>query len=215
MSDRVDVVAARCEDWSALNGGDPFPLTRQPFFEIQRNQSSLHHSAHNLPGAFRWVRFAANKCSLRERWRRKSEHPMNALPSDVILGSMNRKRIDPSKLKPGPIRHEHLSLSLMARINYLRSTLQEVFPQSMDEWLDAFRRDANPEAEVKWWERLARCYRGYSDKRELSAEQKKALFSVVFKLGNELHIKEFSGDLLKLPEGALDEILALAGERIQ
>ena len=128
---------------------------------------------------------------------------------------MTRKRIDPANLKPGPIRREHLPLSLVARINYLRTTLQEVFPQSMEEWLDAFRRDANPEAEIKWWERLTRCYRGYSDGRELSAEQKKALFSVVFKLGNGLHIKEFSGDLLKLPEGALDEILALAGERIQ
>jgi hypothetical protein len=54
---------------------------------------------------------------------------------------------------------------------------------STEEWLDGFRRDANPESEVRWWERLTRCYRGYSDTRELSSEQKKALFSVVFRLG--------------------------------
>ena len=128
---------------------------------------------------------------------------------------MTRKRIDPAKLKPGPIRHEQLPLSLVARINYLHSTLHEVFPQSMEEWLDAFRRDANPESEILWWERLTRCYRGYSNTRALSAEQKKALFSVVFKLGNGSDVEELAGDLAKLPEGALEEILALVGERIQ
>jgi len=76
---------------------------------------------------------------------------------------MTRKRIDPAKLKRGPIRHEELPLALISRINYLRSTLHEVHPMSMEEWLDGFRRDANPESEVRWWERLTRLYRGYSD----------------------------------------------------
>jgi hypothetical protein len=67
----------------------------------------------------------------------------------AILGwadhsQMTRKTIDPNKLKPGPIRHEQLPLSLVARINYLRVTLDEVYPQSMEKWLDGFQRDANP-----------------------------------------------------------------------
>ena len=62
---------------------------------------------------------------------------------------MTRKRIDPAKLKRGPIRHEELPLSLVARINYLRSTLHEVHPMSIEEWLDGFRRDLNPESEVR------------------------------------------------------------------
>ena len=61
----------------------------------------------------------------------------------VTLDSMARKRIDPAKLKRGPIRHQELPLSLVARINYLRSTLHEVHSMSMEEWLDGFRRDAN------------------------------------------------------------------------
>ena len=128
---------------------------------------------------------------------------------------MARKRIDPAKLKRGPIRHEELPLSLIARINYIRSTLHEVHPMSMDEWLDGFRRDANPESEVLWWERLTRWYRGYSDTKDLSFEQKKALFSVLFRLGMGLDDQELATDLAKLPEGAIEEILALAGERIQ
>jgi hypothetical protein len=128
---------------------------------------------------------------------------------------MSRKRIDPAKLKPGPIRHERLPLSLVARINYLRSTLHEVHPLSMDEWLDGFQRDANPESEVIWWERLTRCYRGYSDTKDLSAEQKKALFDVVFRLGMGLDDEPLAAALAKLPEGAMEEISALAGQRVQ
>lgn len=85
----------------------------------------------------------------------------------------------------------------------------------MEEWLDGFRRDMNPESEVRWWERLTRWYRGYSDTRDLSAEQKKALFRVVFRLGMGLDDQPLAGDLAKFPEGAMEEILALAGERIQ
>src|ERR1700691_2543289 len=128
---------------------------------------------------------------------------------------MTRKRIDPAKLKRSPIRHEELPLSLVARINYLRSTLHEVYPMSMEEWLDGFRRDANPESEVRWWERLTRWYRGYSDTRDLSAEQKKALFGVLFRLGMGLDDQPLVADLAKLPECDMEEILALAGERIQ
>jgi len=53
------------------------------------------------------------------------------------------------------------------------------------------------------------------DTRNLSAEQKKALFSVVFRLGMGLDDQPLAADLAKLPEGAMEEILALAGERIQ
>src|SRR5580658_2704500 len=128
---------------------------------------------------------------------------------------MARKRIDRAKLKPGPIRHAELPLALVARIDYLRSTLHEVHPMSIEEWLDGFRRDANPESEVRWWERLTRWYRGYSDTRDLSAEQKKALFNVVFRLGMELDDQPLVTDLAKLPAGVMEEIMALAGERIQ
>ena len=75
---------------------------------------------------------------------------------------MTRKQIPISQLKRGPIRHEQLSLSLTARINYLRQALDEVYAQPMEKWLDEFQRDANPKSEVVWWERLTRCYMAYT-----------------------------------------------------
>ena len=71
---------------------------------------------------------------------------------------------------------------------------------SMEEWLDGFRRDANPKSEVRWWERLTRWYRGYSDTRDLSAEQKKALFNVVFRLGMGLDDSRWSRTWRNYPQ---------------
>ena len=96
---------------------------------------------------------------------------------------MTRKQIPISQLKRGPIRHEQLSLSLTARINYLRQALDEVYPQPMEKWLDEFQRDANPESEVVWWERLTRCYLAYTEPKDLSFKQKQAAFKILFTLG--------------------------------
>lgn len=86
---------------------------------------------------------------------------------------------------------------------------------SIEECLDGFRWDANPESEVRWWERVTRLYTGYSETRDLSAELQKALFSVVFRLGMGLDDEPLVAELAKLPGGAMEEILALTGERIQ
>jgi hypothetical protein len=126
---------------------------------------------------------------------------------------MTRKSIDPHKLKPGPIRHEQLPLSLIARINHLRLTLKEAYPQSMEKWLDGFQRDANPESEVQWWEQIARCYQSYTDTKILNAEQRQAAFSILFAMAMGLQPKE--AELATLPERALVEIVEIMHERIQ
>ena len=123
---------------------------------------------------------------------------------------MTRKRINPAKLKPGPIRHEQLPLSLVARINYLRVTLDEVHPQSMEKWLDGFQRDANPESEVRWWERLARCYVAYCDTNELTAGQKQAAFGIIFRMAMGSESEAEAAELARLPEGALEKIVEIA-----
>ena len=128
---------------------------------------------------------------------------------------MTRKRIDPAKLKRGPIRHQQLPLTLVARINYLQTALHEVYPQSIDVWLDAFKRDAHPEQEVVWWERLTRCHLAYTDDKELTSEQRSAAFKIIFGLCMGSGPETLANDLAKLPEGALEEIAANLQERTQ
>lgn len=116
-------------------------------------------------------------------------------------------------LKPAPIRHQKLPPTLVARIEWLRSTLDEVYPQSMAVWLDGLQRDVNPEPEVLWWERLARCYVEYSRRNELSVGQKNAAFKVMLKLA--LGGSDLDTDLAELPRGALGDIEEIMGAATQ
>jgi hypothetical protein len=118
-----------------------------------------------------------------------------------------RRKLD--ELKPGPIRHAELPQALVARIEWLKLTLDEVYPQSMAEWLDGFQRDLHPESEVVWWERLAHCYVEYSHAQELNAGQKQAAFRVILKLALGSAAEQISADLTDLPPDALEDILGI------
>src|SRR3954463_7337378 len=102
-------------------------------------------------------------------------------------------------LKPGPIRHRELPPALIARIDSLRSILDEVYPQSRAEWLEGFQRDTNPEQEILWWERLARCYVEYSGNRALNVEQRKTAFNVMLKLLFGSSVEDIRPELVHLP----------------
>jgi hypothetical protein len=125
---------------------------------------------------------------------------------------MEIKKIPISQLKQSPIRHEQLPPALTSRINRLRITLADVYSQSMNEWMDGFRRDTHPESEVEWWESLAQCYLQYTNAKDLSDNQKKAAFRILFSLamGNEL--KDVEPGFSQLPPGAREEIMILTGE---
>jgi hypothetical protein len=122
---------------------------------------------------------------------------------------MPKQRRKVEDLKPGPIRHQELPPALVARIEWLKSTLDEVYPQSMKEWLNGFQRDVNPESEVVWWERLAHCYVEYSHGHELSSSQKQAAFRVILKLALGSAAEQVSTDLTGLPPDALEGILGI------
>jgi hypothetical protein len=74
-----------------------------------------------------------------------------------------------------------------------------VYPLSIEEWLDGFQRDAHPESEVQWWERLTRIYKGYSDAKDLTFGQKQTLFRVLFKMAMGSDPQGLSGDFSGLP----------------
>jgi hypothetical protein len=122
---------------------------------------------------------------------------------------MRQKRVQIDQLKRGPVRHPELSPLLLARIRSLRSKLAEVHPLSMEEWLDGFQRDAHPENEVAWWERVARCYAEYSGQKELNLQQRQAAFKLIFGLAIGSTEENLEADLDQLPASALDEIASI------
>jgi len=77
------------------------------------------------------------------------------------------------------------------------------------EWRDAFQRDANPEHEMLWWERVAGCYVPLVTGRTFSADQRQAAFNVIFGLFSGVEPKQMQPDLAKLPESTMDELAAV------
>lgn len=67
----------------------------------------------------------------------------------------------------------------MARIRALQATFVEVDGQTVEQWVDNFKRDADPDKELWVWQRMAKVYRAYCDGRKLLPEAKKDVYRVV------------------------------------
>ena len=52
--------------------------------------------------------------------------------------------------------HDSLSEVLVERIKKLYPIISEVFPWSLDEWIDGFNYDMHPEGEISTWEKIIR-----------------------------------------------------------
>lgn len=51
-----------------------------------------------------------------------------------------------------------LSEEQKGRVNILMEILKDIYPCHMDEWINGFMRDFNPESEIRIWEAIARAY---------------------------------------------------------
>jgi hypothetical protein len=81
--------------------------------------------------------------------------------------------VDPKTIQPGPIRHEKLSEKQMERIRTLQATFVEVDGHPLDKWVDDFKRDQDPDREIRIWERMAKAYRSYCGKHSCPPKRKK------------------------------------------
>lgn len=84
------------------------------------------------------------------------------------------------EVRPAPIRHSKLSPELMSRVRLIRAALLEVFPMSMEAWVDGFRRDTTPESEIAVWERISSVFLECSFGKAKSA--RKNIYDQVIKL---------------------------------
>lgn len=107
-----------------------------------------------------------------------SKVPDEAKPA-TKAGDGRVEWIDPKAVQPGPVRHERLSEEQLARIRKLREVFSEVDGQTLEQWVDNFKRDLDPDRELRVWERMATAYEAFCRKRKLSAEGKKDAYRVV------------------------------------
>ena len=72
-----------------------------------------------------------------------------------------------------------LSGGFVERIRILKSVVDEVYPKSLDEWINGFEYDSRPEKELLIWECIALTYNTFIESRPLSLEAKKEAISVL------------------------------------
>lgn len=80
-----------------------------------------------------------------------------------------------SEIFLGPIRHETLPETLLIRIKIFQTILRDVFPVTLDEIIDKFRRETNPLNEVLIWERITATYLDATKDQILSLDQRKEI----------------------------------------
>ncbi len=71
-----------------------------------------------------------------------------------------------------------LTAGFIARIQALKSTLDEVYPRSFADWVQGFELDWNPERELLVWECMALAYRTFTEGAALSKEAKEEALNV-------------------------------------
>ena len=93
-------------------------------------------------------------------------------PRPVHLG-------DQVKLEQGPIRHPVLTDDQMNRARRLQKVFSEIDPSSLEKWVDDFKRDADPDSELKTWEQIAAAYEAYSASKNLPLAAKRDVYAVL------------------------------------
>ena len=75
---------------------------------------------------------------------------------------MAKRNTDLSELQQGAIRHATISSDLIKRIAAYKTILGDTDPASIDDAIDGFRRDLNPEKEIEIWEHITRVYQNFT-----------------------------------------------------
>ena len=115
----------------------------------------------------------------------------------------NRFWVSPDSLKEGPLRSE-LSEDQIRRITRFQSVLEEAYPTSLDETLENFRRDQNPETEIRLWEHMTELFeRELGERPAADGEERKLLFRVILTCSFSANVNDILGMLpqaMSLPE---------------
>jgi hypothetical protein len=74
--------------------------------------------------------------------------------------------IDPNEIRINEVVHDTLTSDQLAKIKKIHSTFQEVDKISLEETITDFKRDLNPDNEIKIWLTMAEAYQNYLDSKK-------------------------------------------------
>ena len=92
--------------------------------------------------------------------------------------------VDASQLRRGEPKYFQFGEDLRDDIRAIKATFDEVYPQSLEEWEDGFRRDADPKREIDLWLHMANVFDRATEGKPLTLEQKRDYFRVIVACSN-------------------------------
>jgi hypothetical protein len=96
--------------------------------------------------------------------------------------------VDPTRLRPGPIRHESLSPELLDLIRAVYDVIGPYLGMTLEEFEVGFMRDMHPYSEVALWCRIAKGWLAYHERfsrtEALSAEDEKKLLGALIAISS-------------------------------
>ena len=101
-----------------------------------------------------------------------------------------RKRIDPKKIRPGPIRNKSLPPKMLEQIKAIYDVIGRYFGKTLEQFEINFMRDMHPETEVAIWCSITAAWLAYHEKflndEDQPDEDEKKLLSalIVISTGN-------------------------------
>jgi hypothetical protein len=112
-----------------------------------------------------------------------------------------------------PRRSDKLTEDQVKRVERLREVLAEVYPLSLEAWIDGFLRDMHPETEIRYIEACAFTYSQLVGRASLSREEKGHLYATLCQAGSfdgPFQLKQELYDRLGL-EGEKELIVLVRG----
>jgi hypothetical protein len=93
--------------------------------------------------------------------------------------SPSTQRIKTEDIEVGPLRRDSLTPQQVDRLRAIRAALAEVDKNPLEKWIDAFRRDADPDREISIYEAIAQAYQTFCAVRPRTASQKQDAYGLL------------------------------------
>ena len=117
-----------------------------------------------------------------------------------------RVNVNIAEVKNSLPRHEVLPEDLLRRIRLIRSALLDVYPHSMQYWIDGFRADAHPTSEVSVWEDITSKFLELKSKKNIKKKQHSSVFQSLLLASMGAH-HEAAKIIEKLPTDVAKSII--------
>lgn len=89
------------------------------------------------------------------------------------------QNINPSDLHLHEVVHETLTPKQIEKITKIHTIFAEVDENSLEQTINDFKRDINPDNEIEIWMQMANAYKGYLSQNTKNLDEKKEVFKLI------------------------------------